>query len=129
MWDLRLWKLVTWIVLIGNVQLKLHSPFFQKMADDSKILCLPLEILNEIRSYLNCSSMCSLMLVSKGWKEVWENPFLWSEFKLEEHFLQSNDKNDLENILKTRRFSELKSVNIPILDKDILTVISKKLIN
>ena len=98
------------------------------MGDDSQILCLPLEILNEIRSYLNYNSMCNLMLVSKGWKEVWENPFLWSEFKLEQHFyLESKDKNDLENILKTRRFSELRSVRIPILDEDILTVISKNM--
>ena len=34
-------------------------------------------------------------------------------------------KKDLKNILKTRRFSELKCVRIPILDEDILTIISK----
>ena len=78
------------------------------------ILSLPLEILNEIRSYLNYSSMCSLVLVSKGWKEVWENPYLWSEFTFEHYHFRPKNKKDLESILKTRRFSELKSVRIRV---------------
>ena len=45
------------------------------------------------------------------------------------NYLESKDKNDFENILKTRRFSQQKSIGIFILDEDILTVISKKLIN
>jgi hypothetical protein len=107
------------------------------MDDDSKLMSLPLEILNKIRSYLNYRSMCSLLLVSRWWKEVWENPLLWSGFDLGDYgdnfypacywefTVKPRDLNNLENILNTKRFSELKILGIPILNEDFLAVIRK----
>ena len=46
------------------------------------MLSLPEEILREICSKLDYSSLNNLVLVSKGWREVGEDPWLWRNFPL-----------------------------------------------
>jgi hypothetical protein len=58
-------------------------------------------------------------------KDLGESLILWSQFKLKHCYLRPKNEMYLENILKTRRFSELKGIRIPILEKDVLAIISK----
>jgi hypothetical protein len=88
------------------------------MCGGSGILGLPLEILELISSYLDYSQLCQLMMVLRGAREDWEDPSLWSHFKL----TPRNDV-DLKRVFCTKRFSSMKRMRIRVLNKDCLDVI------
>ena len=92
--------------------------YLRKMFEDSVMLRLPLEILKEISSYLNYPSMCRLLMVSRGWRKVWEEPLLWTQFKIAPKHVD-----DLEAILNTKRFSAMRSLRLKKLTKDSLQVL------
>ena len=92
--------------------------YLRKMFEDSVMLQLPLEILKEISSYLNYPSMCRLLMVSRGWRKVWEEPLLWTQVKFTPKHV-----NDLEAILNTKRFSAMRRLRLKKLTNESLQVL------
>ena len=80
------------------------------MSEITNMLSLPEEILREICSKLDYSSLNNLVLVSKGWRMVVEDPWLWRNFPLA---VTGNNVNNLDNILNSRRLASLKKLVIP----------------
>ena len=82
---------------------------------------LPFELVRQMCSYLNYPSLCNLVLVSRVMSVARQDPTLWRAFVLRprNNFL-------VETILNTKRFSQLQSLCITVLNRANLSVIRQK---
>jgi len=75
--------------------------------EETNISILPSELLVEIVSYLPYPELSNLMLVSRAWREVVDDPSVWKQFSLS---VDEHNVGILKDILDINRFGRLQKI-------------------
>jgi len=75
------------------------------METGADLSCVPTEILSKIFKFLSFIDLANAILVSKLWKEVAEDPWLWRDFPLNMKSIE---------MVKIRRFTCARNININV---------------